>query len=115
MPEPQPILMKVDLALAAAEGAKGMNVAIADAAPILEVDAELEGRASRRHEVGFIDSETLIEAADVRQRRFADSDDPDLLRLDEMNRAAGGQECAQPGGGHPAGGPAADDDNANLW
>jgi len=38
------------------------------------------------HEVGFVDPQPLVEKPQVRQRRFADADRADLLRLDQVNR-----------------------------
>ena len=40
-----------------------------------------------RHELGFVDPEPLVEAADVRQRRFADADDSDRFGFDQVDVA----------------------------
>jgi hypothetical protein len=87
-----------------------MEVAVSQAAPVNEVDAELEGGLRPGHELTLIDSDALIEKADVRQCGFAHSHNPDLARLDELNldlaRLEYGREC---GGGHPTGRTAAND------
>jgi len=38
------------------------------------------------HEIGLVDAEPLIEKPQMRQRRLADADSADLLRLDQLNR-----------------------------
>ena len=91
----QPILVEVDLALAAAERAERMDVGIADPPPVAELDAELEGRPGARHEIGFVDAELLVEGADVRQSRLADPDDADRLRFDQLDAAAVRQQLDQ--------------------
>ena len=48
------------------------------------------------------------EIADVRDRRFADADGADLVGLDEPDLDLA-QPLREDGGGHPAGGPSADD------
>jgi hypothetical protein len=92
-----------------------MEVAVADPAPILEIDPQFERRLGGGHKVGFVDPETLIETANVRQCRLTDSDDPDLLRLDQIDRAPAGKQRSQRSGSHPAGGTAANHDNPSLW
>ena len=81
-------MMEVDLALAAAERSERMDVAVADPAPVSELDAKLEGRPGARHEIGFVDSEPFVEAADVREGRFANPDDSNRFQFDEMDVAA---------------------------
>ena len=84
--------MKVDLALAASECPERMNVAVADPAPVFEIDTQLESGFGRAHEVGFVDSKAFIEAADVREGRLTNSDDSNLLQLDQIDRAAAGKQ-----------------------
>ncbi len=65
-----------------------MDVAVADARPVDEFDAELERGLGLRHELALVDADALVEEADVRQRGLADADDADLARLDELDVAA---------------------------
>src|SRR3954470_12813124 len=87
-----------------------MDVAIAEARPIDELDAQLERGLGARHELALVDADASVEEADVRQRGLADPDDADLARLDEpdvaLRRPVDGRECR---GGHPPGRTAADD------
>jgi hypothetical protein len=84
---PQPILVKADFALSPAESSERMDVTVSEAAPVLEFDTEFEGRARARHELSLIDSEPFIEAPQVREGSFPDSDNPDLFRLNKVHFA----------------------------
>ena len=50
---------------------EGMDVAVAGALPVLERDAELEGRRGGAHELLLVDVEQSMERANRRNRRFA--------------------------------------------
>ncbi|GAA3703561.1 hypothetical protein GCM10022268_11540 [Sphingomonas cynarae] len=43
------------------------------------------------------------------ESRFADTDDPDIRRLDQMNAGGAGNEARKPGGGHPSRGATSED------
>jgi hypothetical protein len=58
-----------------------VHVALAQAAPVHELDAELEAALGLAHEVRFVDADHLVEALDHRDGRLADADDADLVRL----------------------------------
>jgi len=107
-------LVEGDVTVAAAERAERMDVAVADAAPALELDAKLKRRSGRGHEFCFIDSEALVEAADMRERRFAHADDSDRFGFDERDAAPRGQQLGQSRGSHPAGRSAADDNHLEF-
>ena len=65
-----------------------MEVTVADARPVAELDAELERALGRLDEFGFVQSQRLgVEGADVRHRRLAHADDADLLRFHQPHRA----------------------------
>ena len=104
-------MVKRNLAEIEAEHAERMDVAVADLAEIAKIDAELEGRVGGPHHIGFVHAERFEEGAKVRQGRFANADDPDLLRFDEVHRSSLGQHPAERAGGHPSCRAAADDDH----
>src|SRR5580693_3475103 len=81
----------------AAEGTERMPVGMADAAPVLEADAELVGGLRVLDEVGEIDTEKSEQIDDGRDGRFADPDRADLRRLDHREgEAAAGERASQP-------------------
>ena len=95
---------------ARAVGAEGMDVAVADARPVDELDAQLERGLGLGHELALVDADALVEEADVRQRGLAHADDADLARLDQMDVALFRPEHgSESRGRHPAGGATADD------
>ena len=106
--EAQPVMVEANIVERAAETAERMDIAVADRAEIAEVDPELEGRMRGAHEVGFVETEPLHERADMRQGRFADADDADLGRLDQMDRAGRRQQPHQRRRRHPPRRPSAD-------
>ena len=107
-------MVEIDGALAAAERSERVDVTVAESAPVPELDAKLEGRPGGRHEIGFVDSEPLVETADVGKRRFANPDDTNRFRFDEMYVAPAWEQLRQGGRSHPASGAAADNDNLHF-
>ena len=91
-----------------------MDVAVAEARPVDELDAELERGLGLGHELALVDADALVEEADVRHRRLAHADDADLARLDEPDPALRWPEHrGESGGRHPAGGTTTDDDDVD--
>ena len=79
------------------------------AAPIDELDAELERGLGGADEVGLVEAEPAIELLDGRDGRFADTDGADLFRFHQLDREAVPERIAQPGRRHPSRRAAADD------
>jgi hypothetical protein len=78
-------MVEIDITASSSERSERVDVPVADLAPVAKLDSEFESRPGAGHEFGFIDSETLVEGADVRQGGFADSDNSDRFGLDEMH------------------------------
>src|SRR3546814_6187271 len=86
---------EIGLADRTAEGAEGVDVAVALTPPIDEFDAEFEGRLGRLHELGFVEPEEVVEILHLRQRRLADADGADLFGFDEADAEARGVERSE--------------------
>src|SRR5690348_14556283 len=80
--------------------------------PVDELDAEFVRAPGATNELELVEPQDLVEFLDGRDRRFADSDDADLLGLDECDPAGRTQRVGQRGGRHPSGRTASGDDDA---
>ena len=109
-----PIMVEGTYAVATPEGSERMDIAFAKLAPIVELDAELKGRAGCGHEFSLVDPEPFVEGTNVRQGRLADPDDADRFGLYQMHRAASGKQFAERCRSHPPGGAAAQYGNAHF-
>ena len=112
---PPPVMVEADIVHVTPERAERVDIAIALAAPIAELDAELEGGLGRGHELGLIQPQPLDEGADVRQRRLAHAHDADLFGFDQVHACVGGQQLRDRGRRHPAGRAAADDHHPQCF
>ncbi len=112
LPFAQPVIVKADTIQITTVRAEGMDVGIANIAPIDKLDAELECGIGARHELLFLESDPPIEIVNGRDCRFADPDGTDLVRLDQLNATKSpGQHTRQRSSGHPASGATTDDDD----
>ena len=91
---------------------EGMHVALADARPVAEFDAQLVAALRGAQEIVFVDAQHLVEDPDRRNRRFADTHGADLGRFDQRDGAGALEALRERCGGHPPGGAAPDDGNA---
>src|SRR5690242_6281107 len=90
-----------------------VEVDVSAPAQIHELNAELEGSLGAPDIFVFVEAEHAIERCHLRDRRLADTDDPDLVGFDERHRRIiGAEEPAERGCRHPSGGPSANDCNA---
>ena len=83
----QPEMVKRQAVQLGAEFAEAVDIAVAYRSPVHELDAELERAASGAQEFRLVYTENGIERDDVRDGRFADTHDADLIRLHESDRA----------------------------
>src|SRR3982074_3822236 len=107
----QPILVKRQVAVIVPNRAEGMEVTVAYASPVDELDAELERAPHLPDKLGLVDPEVPIERLQVRDGRLPDPNRADLLGFDQANGALAPERLCQGRRGHPAGGAAADDDD----
>src|SRR5690606_2659798 len=96
--------------------AEGVEVAVADPAPIDEFDPQLERAVGGAQKLVLVDIQHAIEMDDGRNGRFTDADCSDRIAFDERNLApAVIEETRGCRSGHPARRtPSHDHDSANL-
>ena len=112
--EPQSIPQVVEFHTAerSAVVPKGMYIRVAKTRPVDELDAQLERGVGLAHEVRLVQTQRLVEEADVRHGGLAHADDADLGGLDQANVALiRAQEARQRGSRHPSTGASTDDDD----
>ncbi len=102
-------LVEMDSAEILAVVAERMEVALAGRAPVDELDAELERALGRGDELVLVDPEHVVVGDERRNRRLADPDGADLVRLDEVDPDAPVEQSGEGGRGHPPRRAAADD------
>ena len=107
----QPEMMERQSIQVGPELAETVGVAVADRAPVHELDAELERAARGAQELVFVDAQNAIEGDDVRDRRLADTDDADLVGFHQPNRTRAPEVVGKRGGRHPTRSATAHDDD----
>src|SRR5689334_4537194 len=91
--------------------AEAVDVLVAEARPIDELDAELERALRLLDEVGFDDAKRVIELLEVGHGRFADTHGADFLGLDQANRISAVEYLCERGCRHPSRAAATNDDD----
>src|SRR5438876_8446120 len=75
--------------------------------PMDEFGTLLEGRAAAADHLGLVDADRIEGPANGRESPFADAEDPDIRRFDELNPGPIGKVRAEPlrkiAGGQPPG------------
>ena len=109
----EPMVVKFDPQHIEPVEAERVDVAVTDPRPVAELDAELVSGVGRTDEVALVDPEERVEQIDLGNCRLADADGPDLIRFHQLDRKVGhfAENVRHRCRGHPAGGPAADDDH----
>ena len=85
----EPVVVKFDSQHVESVESKRVDIAVTDACPVPELDAQLVRRIGCPDEVAFIDLEKCIEQVDLRYCGLANSDSADLVRFDELNLKVG--------------------------
>src|SRR3546814_17445613 len=88
-PRPRMVMLEIGARPALAEGAEGVDITLARAAPADELDADLEDRHRRAHEPGLVEAQHVVEILDVRLLRSPPPDHSDRLRLDKPDYTIG--------------------------
>jgi hypothetical protein len=92
--------------------AEGVDVALADVAPVHELDAELERALRRGEHLPLVDIQQVVEFEERRDCRFAYAHGPDLLGFHERDvDCMAGLQPRQRGSGHPARGSTPNDND----
>ena len=89
-----------------------MEVFLAVALPVLELDTEFERRLRLAHELGFVDAKQTVEVDEWRDGCFAHSDCSDRIAFDECQIDRISHRFRERGRGHPACGSTASHYNA---
>ena len=97
-----------------ADGAEAVDVRIADARPVDELDAEFERALRAFHEIDLVDLEHVVEYFQMRHGCFAHADGADFFRFDEPDRILAAQHLGTCRCRHPAGRAAADDHDVSY-
>jgi hypothetical protein len=103
----EPVLVKVHRPVVLANHAKAVDVAVAQAPPIHELNTELEAGLGLPHELVFVDFEHAVEQRDHRNRGLAHANGADVVRLHEGDVVLPAQHLGQCGSRHPTRGAAA--------
>ena len=111
----QPILVKIALAQTAPDLAESVHVAIAGAAPVAELYAQLEGALRPAQEIVFVQAEHPVEIANGRNRGLAHSHRADLLGFHEADIDRGSHGFREQRRRHPSGRAASGDNDLLDW
>lgn len=112
--ELEPELVERQRPDALADPAEAVDVGVADPAPVVELDAELEGALGAGDEIELVDAQQAsVELLHVRDAGLAHADDPDLLGFDQADGCLPAQVGGQRGRRHPARAASAHDDDGS--
>ena len=89
-----------------------MHVAIAILTPVLELDAQLDAALSRFEKFGLLKTEGVVEIDDGGNGCLADTDNPNVIRLNQGNRNDFAQRARKKSRRVPPCGTSTDDDHS---
>ena len=93
--------------------AEGVDIGIANPAPVTELDPEFEGGIGEGHQLAFVQAKALIEKAHMGQGGLADADGSDLFRFHQGDlKSEWLEQARQTRRCHPAGCASACDDDS---
>ena len=112
----QPALWEIRQGRPASIGAERMEVTVALAAPVNELDGQFDRGLGLAHEFGLVEPDHGVEIANGRHGRLAHANDADLGRLDQPDLGVRSDGTLQRRRRHPAGSaPADDQDRFDRW
>ena len=107
----QPVMVKGQGIEFLPDLAKPMDIAVADGAPVDELDTQLERALGGADELVLVDFQGRVEVLDVRNRRFTHTDGADFVRFDQLDPVLIAEQFGQRRRRHPACRAASDDDD----
>ena len=110
--QPVPVVVERHQPQVLPDGTKRVDVAVALATPVHELDAQLEAGHGAAHEVVFVDAQRLVELLDGGDGGLAHADGGNLVGLNQVDVVAAVQHLGERRRGHPPGGAAAHDNDA---
>src|SRR3546814_15460214 len=97
------VMLEIGARPALAEGAEGVDITLARAAPADELDADPKARHRRAHEPGLVEAPPVVEILAVRSRPPAHPARADPVPLEPRDVITGSQQTpTQPPRHHPA-------------
>ena len=95
----------------APNASKSVHVAMPRLSPSIEFDAELIACLGGRQEPRLLEAQNSVEQGNLGDRRLSDSDRPDVVGFDQADSESALEKAGEHGGGHPARGSAAGDND----
>ena len=105
----KPVMMERGQPQRRTDIAECVEIALSFRAPAVELDAKLVAGFGGPQKIGFVEPEKRIDMANLRDRRLSHANRADAIRFHQRDRYLPSECLGQHGGGHPACGAAAQD------